>query len=303
MITVLKEKANFGFEWVYVTNPNEVEILELVEKYQLHRAWVKDCMQPEHLPKYEHLGTTDFIILRRFDEESPTSSTTIRQVTRKIAVFYSDTLFITIHRAEQPFIMHLKEQYVDTNLCQTTFHLLHKLIDFVMHTYEKPANDIMEQLTEYEAQIFTSAKIPNLLEELYTIKRRIDVIRRTLFLSKDILNQLRKMNSDNQDAVYIRDTVDLYVRLETIYDTVHENTNHLLNIYFSVASQRTNEIVRLLTIFSVFFMPLTFIVGVYGMNFKIMPELEWEKGYSTIWGIMIAVTVLIFIWFKRKKWL
>jgi len=77
----------------------------------------------------------------------------------------------------------------------------------------------------------------------------------------------------------------------------------LLNVYFSASSQRTNDTMRILTIFSVFFMPLTFIVGIYGMNFKFMPELEWKKGYPAVMILMGIITLLIYIWFKRKKWL
>jgi magnesium transporter len=82
-----------------------------------------------------------------------------------------------------------------------------------------------------------------------------------------------------------------------------ENTNHLLNIYFNISSQRTNETMRVLTIFSVFFMPLTFIVGIYGMNFHNMPELSWQYGYPATIAAMAIVTIVIYSWFRRKKWL
>jgi magnesium transporter len=88
-----------------------------------------------------------------------------------------------------------------------------------------------------------------------------------------------------------------------MYASLSENIHQLLTVYFSASSQRTNETMRILTIFSVFFMPLTFIVGIYGMNFKYMPELEWKAGYPAVMLLMAFVTLLIFIWFRRKKWL
>ncbi|RYE11964.1 MAG: magnesium transporter CorA, partial [Sphingobacteriales bacterium] len=112
---------------------------------------------------------------------------------------------------------------------------------------------------------------------------------------------------DNIDAekgdVNTRDTRDLYVRLQNIYDSLSDNTNHLLNLYFNVSAQRTNDTVRILTVFSVFFMPLTFIVGIYGMNFEFMPELHSRVGYPVVIGVMVAITLLIYLWFRRKGWL
>ncbi|TAF67328.1 MAG: magnesium transporter CorA [Cytophagales bacterium] len=303
MIKILQEHDIFTFEWVYVTNPNEKEIKELAERYNLNKFWVEDCLQPAHLPKYEKLGDIDFMILRRYDEEAPTNGATIREITRKIAVFYSDNLLITVHRAEQPFIQHLKEKYIDPQICNTPIELLHKLLDFVLHTYEEPANQMAEKLNDYENLIFATKKQPNLLENLYTLKRRTDSIKRTLLLSRDIINYLRKLAHEKEDIIYTRDTLDEFIHLENMYETLQEDINNLLNIYFSVSSQRTNEIVQVLTIFSVFFMPLTFIVGVYGMNFKYMPELEMQMGYWAVWGVMILITIVIFAIFRLKKWL
>jgi magnesium transporter len=102
---------------------------------------------------------------------------------------------------------------------------------------------------------------------------------------------------------YLRDVLDLHLRLENIYKTIQENASHLINVYFSLNSQRTNEIMQVLTLFSAFFLPLTFIAGVYGMNFEIMPELKWKNGYYLTWGLMIFVSLGIFTWFRRKGWI
>jgi len=93
------------------------------------------------------------------------------------------------------------------------------------------------------------------------------------------------------------------VKLQNIYDTLFENMNQLVMIYFSISSQRTNEIVRVLTVFSVFFMPLTFIVGIYGMNFEFMPELKMKLGYPGVMALMGLITLGIYVWFKKRGWL
>ena len=99
----------------------------------------------------------------------------------------------------------------------------------------------------------------------------------------------------------IQDIRDLHLKLITLFDQAQEDVNNLSNIYLSLSSQKTNDVVKLLTIFSVFFMPLTFIAGIYGMNFENMPELKMKYGYFATLFFMLVVAIIIFIWFKRKK--
>ena len=114
---------------------------------------------------------------------------------------------------------------------------------------------------------------------------------------------LDNLNREQKHDPYIQDVYDMYLRLLTMYEEVDNGTNNLLNIYIGLASHRTNEIVRVLTIFSVFFMPLTFIVGIYGMNFKYMPELEMRGAYPITMLAMFLITIAIYIWFRKKEWL
>jgi magnesium transporter len=126
------------------------------------------------------------------------------------------------------------------------------------------------------------------------------VISRILFLSKSIVHRLQE--GERRDPLY-RDVLDNFIQIETGYDQINEQINNLLSLYLSISAQRTNEVIRVLTIFSVFFMPLTFIVGIYGMNFKVMPEIDWQYGYAYAIVLMVAVTIAIYSWFKRKGWL
>jgi magnesium transporter len=96
---------------------------------------------------------------------------------------------------------------------------------------------------------------------------------------------------------------DYYIKLDTVIEEVYDSINSLMNIYISLSSQRTNEVMRTLTVFTAFFLPLTFIVGVYGMNFHYMPELNHPSGYPMVLGLMLFITLFIWIWFKRKGWM
>jgi magnesium transporter len=121
-----------------------------------------------------------------------------------------------------------------------------------------------------------------------------------LLLSYDIID---KLDSQDEGNVESRDTRDLFIKLQSMLNSRSDNLNQLLDIYFSASSQRTNDTIRVLTIFSVFFMPMTFIVGLYGMNFEFMPELKWKLGYPGVLLLIALINGFIYFWFKRKKWL
>jgi magnesium transporter len=300
MITVFKESKENHFKWIDVEDPSVEELQQIAREYHLHPSSVQDCLDPEHLPKFEEIDNVVFVIARLYDHLSKTDADTIQQLTRKVAVFVSTDFLITIHRSHQPFLLTIKEKYVDNGKCENEFHLLCSILDAMILSYDHPADQLGKDIDFYESKIFLKVRIPDLLKKLYQLKRKASVIKRVLILSKDILNRL---DDKHVKGPYINDARDSFVHMNTIFDEIQEDIHNLLNIYLSISAQRTNEVMRVLTVFSVFFLPLTFIVGIYGMNFDLMPELKWEYGYAFSYGLMIAVTLVIYQWFKRKGWL
>ena len=300
MIKTLAEPSEFHFEWVDVYDPSQDELHEVARRYELHDSSVEDCLQPDHLPKHENVGPYIFIIFRIHAESVTSQADTVQELTDKIAIFMKDNLIITIHRNPWAQSQEISEKFVKTGLCKSANHILNEIVKSGLKTYDDRANELTREIEYFEENMFLKNRKVSLLERLYYLKRKVDVTRRILILSNEIIE---KTDSKENSDTYTRDTRDLYVKLHTIYDSLFENTNHLLSIYFSISSQRTNEIIRVLTIFSVFFMPLTFIVGVYGMNFEFMPELKMKLGYPGVMIAMAAITGLIYVWFKKRGWL
>lgn len=297
---IRKLHETHSFTWVDVSDPSPAELHTLAEEHGIHEAFVADVLQPEHLPKYEPLGDTAFFIFRYYSATGDPEEDTIQELTNKIAVFLTKNVVITIHRVDAKLIDDLKINLIDKGQCKGPYHLLNRLTRAVFLTYEAPAHSLAQQIDKFESETFLSKNPPPILKGLYHVKRQIEVSRRLLLLSKDILEQIDDPTHQDPNT---RDTRDLYVRLHSLFDAMSENANHLLTLYFSMSAQKTNEVVRVLTIFSVFFMPLTFIVGIYGMNFEFMPELHWKLGYPTVIISMLVVTAGIFAWFKRNEWL
>jgi len=293
-------EGNQSFAWIDITNPEKNELQQIAQQYGLIEESVQDTLQPEHLPKYERLKKYTFSILRYYSSENDMEADTVQELTNKIAVFVSDHFIITIHLKEWSLLDRISKNKVASGECEKPLHVYIEIVRGAIQSFEAPAQDLTKSLEFFEEHVFLKHKKHPILKGLYFLKRKVDVIRRILLLSYDIIDQVDP--EDNSNA-YTRDVRDLYVRQQSIFDALSDNTNHLLNIYFNVSAQKTNETIRILTIFSVFFLPLTFIVGIYGMNFEFMPELKWKLGYPGVYLIMLIVTVSIYIWFKKKKWL
>jgi len=298
MVQEVINSSEHNFSWIDISEPEDTEMAGIAQKFHLHEELVKDCLQPDHLPKYESIENYAFIIFRIYTDREGLEADTVRELTHKIAIFYSKEFLITIHRKPVKLIDELKE-HVKKNTCKSSYHLLNLLIKGCLHTFDAPSERLSKGLEYYEEQIFIRSRKVPLLKGMYYLKRKADVIRRMLILSYDIIDNIDAEKGD----VNTRDTRDQYVKLHNIYDSLLENVNQLLNLYFSISSQRTSEVMRILTIFSVFFMPLTFIVGIYGMNFDFMPELRLKFGYPAVMVLMAVITFGIYIWFKRKGWL
>jgi magnesium transporter len=300
MIQSIIARSEHPFEWLDVLDPDKEELQKLTQQYNLHQSSIKDWLQADHLPKYEHVGDYGFIIFRIYGDNVSKEADTVPELTDKIAIFMFEDRVLTFHKQPWTAPEFIKENQLVQHECKNTHQLVNEIVKNCISTYEEPSAKLTREIEYYEQNMFLKNRKASLLKDLYYLRRKVEVTRRVIMLSHDIIERI---DSPEQSNTYTRDTRDLYVKLHNIYDTLFENMNQLVMIYFSISSQRTNEIVRVLTVFSVFFMPLTFIVGIYGMNFEFMPELRFHYGYPAVMILMGAITIGIYMWFKRRGWL
>lgn len=289
------------FQWLDVVQPEAVELEAVARQYGLHPTSVQDCLDPEHLPKFERIENLNFVILRAYDDACPIEADTVQELTRKIAIFYSPKFIITVHRKDQPFLRQIRERWAGRDAEAKSVNVLADLLRGVFNTYEKPIDLALNQLELLEMGVFGAQQgaRPFEIQQGYYLKRRASVFKRMLRVSIDFLP---KMSSEGYGPIFqdVRETAD---SLYFFADELTESTNSLLNLHLSLASHRTNEVVRILTIFSVFLLPLNVLTGIYGMNFEHMPELKWQHGYPLAIGAMILVVVATYGWFRTKGWL
>lgn len=289
----IREHKFDGFSWINITNPSEMDVKTISMDYTLDHALAIDSMQHGHLPKIEITKDYTFIILRTHTSCENDRATTVGELSNKIAFFISKERLITIHRAEFEFLQNKdKKKYTDVD------ELILNIVADMINSYSEPLKNQSEKMDELERIIFLGKQSKISVKDLYYHRTKARICKKLLQMMQTVLGQ---MNVSPSQKMFLEDTRDTLTDAILQYDEIAENAQNLLNTYLSLTSQKNNDVMRLLTIFSVFFLPLTFLAGIYGMNFENMPELKTEFGYFVILFVMVVISVLIYFWFKWKK--
>jgi magnesium transporter len=303
-VTLHRVVESEGFTWLDVVSPSRLDLQDLARTYDLHQTVVEDCLDPEHLPKHEKIGDATFLILRAHDDSAKDDASSIQELTRKVAIFFRPNFALTVHRVDLHEVAMLRERFggrggAPAESCTLPL-LLFGLGNNILGSYEKPL-ELAEQLVDQiEAGLFDGGPPPS-LEQAHNLKRRVSLIRRILWQSSQVINKLVPQ-AERAEPLYqdVRESVEALLFWA---DQLLDEANNLQQVHLAVASHRNNEVMRVLTVFSAFFLPLTFIVGIYGMNFAHMPELAQPWGYPAVLVIMVGVSAAIASWFRRKGWL
>lgn len=304
------------FKWVDITHPTKKHLEEVAKEYNILPKYVKECLEPEHLPKIEKIGPTTMIVLRAYDEQGTDASMTIQDLTRKIIIFYNEKFLLTLHRRDQPLLKHVRDKWAlmkeEEKSSDHQLHpemIIHDLLEEIINSYQIPLESGFEKLEQFEMRLVQELPSEFELSKGYFLKRKISIIKRMLRVQLDMTEKV----SNTMEPQIQNHFKHLHSHLSKNFfyaDELMENIQALMNLQVNIASQKTNEsnnrineITRLLTVFSVYFLPLNFIVGLYGMNFHFMPELQWQWGYPMSIIIMLITTLSLHYWTKKKGWL
>ena len=291
--------------WVDMDSPTEVDEHVLLNVFNFHPLTVEDCRENRHYPKVEEFpGYIYFIVHGVTSDTSPDRFNTI-----ELDGFLGSNYVITYHHASFRSIHNVKQLLRTSPIaCQRgPAFLLHQILDQVVDFYSPVLDDFDDRIDQLEDEIF-SLKKPNnvILSQIMDLKRSVLRLRRISTKQMDILLRMSRgefvLIPDEMRPFY-RDVYDHLVRVVDLAESYRDLISGSLEAYLSVVSNRMNEIMKVLTIFSAIMLPLTFIAGVYGMNFDNMPELHSRYGYYGTLAVMgvVAVGMLIFFW--RRGWL
>lgn len=300
------------FRWLHCEDPGVEELEELAVKYGLHATSVRACLEPEHHPKIEFFDTSLFIVLRFYDASSPTDATSVRALTRKLAIFATNDLVLSVSRTSQKAVYDLQGRWTQKSLNTKFDTIAHLISDFIRaseFSFEQPLLTLQQSLETLEERAVDVNESSDFLSQAICLRRRASVIYRVTsqiaIVARECMSHFK-----SGEASYFRNASENCERLMFNTNQVENDIENMIQLNMSLASQRmmqsshkTNEVMRLLTVFSVFFMPLNLIAGVYGMNFDHMPGLHHASGFSLVLGLMALVGFAAFIWFRKRGWL
>ena len=291
--------------WIDMPEPTEADERILLDIFHFHPLTVEDCRETRNHPKVEEFpGYLYFIVHGVHADTSPDHFNTI-----ELDGFLGKNFVLTYHHERFRSIDNVRQLLATSPVaCQRgAAFLLYQILDQIVDYYSPVLDDFDDRIDTLEDNIFSLGR-PNklILEEIMNLKRGVLRLRRISAKQKEVILRMSRGEFaliDQQTLPFFRDIHDHIGRVTDLSESYRDLISGALEAYLSVVSNRMNEIMKVLTIFSAIMLPLTFLAGVYGMNFEYMPELHSRYGYYTVWGIMIVVAVGMLSLFWRRGWI
>ena len=287
-------------EWVDVEAPTAEDLKFLHERYEINNLLLEDTMDPNHLPKYEEDGNIKFYLLRESTELERKNLNTISDISTKIGIFLVDHTIITIHRMKTRSITETKKQVSSMQADIPPSKIALAIALLIMKSFDDESISLMETMDNIENEIFLkNTNHTNQIRRLYKLKRKSGLNSRVLTISTDAVDKFKLLNLQDSEIV---DLKDKHKDVVADFDHLNIQITNLISMFLALSDQKANQVMKVLAIYSVYFLPITFIAGVYGMNFDNMPELHHKYGYFITLGIMALVVICTFIYAIRKQW-
>lgn len=287
-------------EWVDVEAPTAEDLKFLHERYEINNLLLEDTLDPNHLPKYEEDGNIKFFLLRENTELERKNLNTISDISTKIGIFLLDKTIITVHRMKTKSIAQTKKQLSCTQGETTAENIALMITLLIMKSFDDESVSLMETMDNIENEIFLkNTNHTNQIRRLYKLKRKSGLNSRVLTISTDAIDKFKLLGLQDSQVV---DLKDKHKDVVADFDHLNIQITNLIGMFLALSDQKANQVMKVLAIYSVYFLPITFIAGVYGMNFDNMPELHTKHGYFYTLGFMGLVVICTFIYARRKQW-
>jgi magnesium transporter len=291
--------------WINLDGVHNVPVLEkLGDCFGLHRLVMEDIVNTDQRPKMENYGDYLYIVLKMLSlgKEGET-------VTEQLSIIAGANFVLSFQEGVEGDVFNLIRDRIRSSKGRIrktgADYLAYALIDAVVDNYFVVLEKFGDKIELLETELIENPK-QKTVQRIYQLKRELIFLHNAVWPLREVVSSLGKHESPiirEATAPYVRDVYDHVIHIIDSVDIYREMISGMLDMYLSSVSNRLNEVMKVLTVISLIFMPITFIAGVYGMNFKYMPELEWHYGYPAALLVMFGIGVGMFFYFRRKKWL
>ena len=292
---------NEHWEWIDVEAPTQEDLNFLHERYNINTLLLEDTIDPNHLPKFEQDNGVKFFLMRENTELERTNLNTISDISTKLGIFLFQNMIITVHRMKNRSIYEFKKEIVlPEHESITTDKIALKLALKVMKSFDEESQNLMETMDNIENEIFLkTTNNSNQIRRLYKLKRKSGLNARILNISTDWIDKFKTLNLSDTE---VSDLKDKHKDVIADFEHLNAQVTNLISMFLAMSDQKANQVMKVLAIYSMYFFPITFIAGIYGMNFENMPELRQPLGYFITLGVMAFIALLTFIYVRRKRW-
>ncbi|MEM7279374.1 MAG: magnesium/cobalt transporter CorA [Pseudomonadota bacterium] len=292
--------------WVIVEGLTDIKLIEeLGQLFDIHQLVLEDILNTHQRPKFEEFDDYLFIVLKGPIIQSNAFQVKYEQIS---LLLFNQMVFVFKEQQDaifEPIKARIESSKGRFRSLGADF-LSYSILDTVIDQYFILIDEMDDAVTLIEDELLDGEGGNESLNAIQRLKREIVTARRYVSPVRELINQLLRSESeliDERTHIYLRDASDHTIRIIESIELHSYITSGLLDIYISSVSNRMNEVMKLLTVFATIFIPMTFLTGIYGMNFDYMPELKWHWAYPALWCVFISIPTGLLIYFKRKKWL
>ncbi len=295
-----------GILWIDLRGLTDTKLVENIgQNFQLHHLALEDVLNTQQRPKLEEYDDSLFFILHHLSLDAASLELNSEQ----IAVFMSKNFVISFQEDPDDTLVYVRnraQEALGRLRKRGADYLMYAILDTIVDHYYGLLDDIESVLHELETDLHNNGVDQQLKARIFSLKRVINQFRHRIMPLREATNRLYRTDCIHIDEInrpYLRDLSDHVAQILDSVDNSRELIASVEALYQAEIGNRLNNVMRLLTIISTIFIPLSFIAGLYGMNFEHMPELHWRNGYFMVLGIMAAATVGMLIYFRRQKWI
>ena len=301
----LQFKETSTVTWINIDGIHEINLIdELGRQFELHPLILEDILNTGQRPKFEDFDKYIFVVLKMLSYDDENQAVQAEQV----SLVLGPNFVISFQESVGDVFEQIRDRIRNAKgriRKMGADYLCYALIDAIIDNYFAILEGFGERIESMEEEL-VAEPTEKTLQQIHTLKREMIFLRKSVWPLRELISALQRSESTlirESTGIYLRDVYDHTIQIIDTIESFRDMISGMLDIYLSSLSNKMNAVMKVLTIIATLFIPLTFVAGFYGMNFKHMPELEWHWAYPAVWLVMVTVAVIMLIYFRKKKWL